>query len=193
MSVRLRFQTFIPDDWVKSPFQPFPYDYVTYGEGDNRTYFDPYGSYRTRFNLYLYFDSHTINSYKYASPTRLKHVPLDPSVNDTWYEEGEADLSQLGIYNVTWNGYDSVSFKVEHDVSNGIFNMWYMPSINYYADVTVYSDGRVVMDNGRHDGFPSYEFYKDIGNGWERIFEHVASGDISDLYPPAGQPINVDD
>jgi hypothetical protein len=85
------------------------------------------------------------------------------------YKQGKASTDGIRIEDEAWSG-DTVSFTMRASASNPLRPG--APTVDYSLQVITQRD-RTVKVKGSHDGFPCYEFYKqvDFGN-FQLLYTH---------------------
>ncbi|WP_242281587.1 DUF3238 domain-containing protein, partial [Bacillus cereus group sp. BfR-BA-01454] len=82
---------------------------------------------------------------------------------------GKASTENIVCTDITWNS-EGVQFKMSASASNPL-NV-YAPPVDYVLNVCVKQDGSIDIQ-GEHDGFPCFEFYKQVDFGsFEKIYTH---------------------
>ncbi|MGF9975265.1 DUF3238 domain-containing protein [Viridibacillus arvi] len=166
--VKIRASVFIPMSWTE-PKKDIQTGKVIQFEGDSRE-FTPYAvnTMRSRIEQEVVVDFYKKEIFSYANTgiTTEKVINSDNSINQ---RTGKASTESIVCTNVVW-GSDDVKFQMSASASNPL-NM-YAPPVDYLLTVQVKKDGRIEIQ-GEHDGFPCYEFYKQVNFGpFEEIYTH---------------------
>ena len=166
--VKIRASVFIPMSWTE-PKKDIQTGYVIQFEGDSREY-TPYAvnTMRSRIEQEVVVDFYKKEIFSYANTgiTTERVTYPDGSVNK---RTGKASTEGILCTNIVWSS-DDVKFQMSASASNPL-NV-YAPSVDYLLNVQVKEDGSIVMQ-GAHDGFPCFEFYKQVNFGtFEQIYTH---------------------
>ncbi|KOO52103.1 DUF3238 domain-containing protein [Viridibacillus arvi] len=166
--VKIRASVFIPMSWTE-PKKDIQTGKVIQFEGDSRE-FTPYAvnTMRSRIEQEVVVDFYKKEIFSYANTgiTTEKVINPDNSINQ---RTGKASTESIVCTNVVW-GSDDVEFQMSASASNPL-NI-YAPPVDYLLTVQVKKDGRIEIQ-GEHDGFPCYEFYKQVNFGpFEEIYTH---------------------
>ncbi|PFC83493.1 permease [Bacillus anthracis] len=87
----------------------------------------------------------------------------------TEYQKGETSTENIVCTNIVW-GEDEVSFEMRASASNPLNAA--APAADYLLAIRVNKRGTVHVE-GVHDGFPCYEFYKQVDFGsFESMYTH---------------------
>ncbi|MHC2834914.1 DUF3238 domain-containing protein [Bacillus sp. F9_6S_D1_P_5] len=87
----------------------------------------------------------------------------------TEYQKGETSTENIVCTNIVW-GEDEVSFEMRASASNPLNAA--APAADYLLAIRVNKSGTVHVE-GVHDGFPCYEFYKQVDFGpFESMYTH---------------------
>ncbi len=81
------------------------------------------------------------------------------------FKEGRAAVDGITVSNEVW-GEHEVSFVMRASVSNPL--RLDAQTVDYRLEVTVHKDG-IAHIRGSHDGFPCYEFYKQVDFGEHQL------------------------
>lgn len=168
--VKIRGSVFIPMSWISigwtGPNQTG--DLIEF-EGDSRE-FTPYAvnAMRSRVEQEVVVDFHKKEIFTYGNTgiTTEKVTNPDGSVHK---RTGKASTERIVCTDIEWSSND-VKFQMSASASNPLnINA---PAVDYLLTVHVKKDGTVDIE-GKHDGFPCYEFYKQTDFGpFEEIHTH---------------------
>lgn len=166
--VKIRASVFIPMSWTE-PRKDMQTGKVIQFEGDSRE-FTPYAvnAMRSRVEQEVVVDFYKKEVFSYANTgiSTERVTNPDGSVN---YRKGKASTDGILCTNIEW-GSDDVTFQMSASASNPL-NI-YAPTVDYLLSVHVNKDG-IIDVKGAHDGFPCFEFYKQIDFGpFEQIYTH---------------------
>ncbi|CAM4417918.1 hypothetical protein BAMA_04155 [Bacillus manliponensis] len=166
--VKLRGSVFIPMSWTE-PQKDMETGNIIQFEGDSRE-FTPYAvnTMRSRIEqeVIVDFDKKEMFTYENTGITTKKVTTPDGSVNK---RKGKASTENILCTNIVWDS-DCVTFQMSASASNPL-NI-YVPSADYLLTVHVKKDGTIQIQ-GTHDGFPCYEFYKQVNwEPFEEIYIH---------------------
>ncbi|WP_422657047.1 DUF3238 domain-containing protein [Paenibacillus sp. EC2-1] len=166
--VKVRASVFIPMAWT-DPTKDLETGNVVQFEGDSRE-FTAYtvNTMRSRIEQEVIIDFHKkeIFTYKNTGITTKKVISTDDSVHT---KTGKASTEGILCTDLIW-GSDDVKFQMSASASNPLND--YAPPVDYLLNVQVTKDGTVKMQ-GTHDGFPCFEFYKQVNFGpFEQIYTH---------------------
>lgn len=166
--VKIRASVFIPMSWTE-PKKNIQTGNVIQFEGDSRE-FTPYAvnAMRSRIEQEVVVDFYKKEIFTYANTgiTSERIATPDGSVN---IRTGKASTEGILCIDVVW-GADDVKFQMSACASNPL-NV-YAPPVDYLLTVLIKKDGTVDIQ-GAHDGFPCYEFYKQVNFGpFEEIHTH---------------------
>lgn len=130
-------------------------------QGDARE-FTPHavntGRCRVEQEVVIDFVKQRINSFSDTGVTVLKMTAPDGLVE---YKQGKASTDGIRIEDEMWSG-DTVSLTMRASVSNPLRSD--APTVDYALQINAHKDGTVQV-KGSHDGFPCYEFYKQVDFG----------------------------
>ena len=85
------------------------------------------------------------------------------------YQKGETSTENIACTNIVWSE-DEVSFEMRASASNPLNAA--APAADYLLAIRVNKSGTLHVE-GVHDGFPCYEFYKQVDFGsFESIYTH---------------------
>ncbi|NOU70973.1 DUF3238 domain-containing protein [Paenibacillus sp. LMG 31458] len=166
--VKIRASVFIPMSWTE-PRKDIQTGNVIQFEGDSRE-FNPYAvnTMRSRIEQEVVVDFYKNEIFSYANTgisTERVTTP-DGSVNQL---TGKASTDGILCTDILWS-FDGVKFQMSASASNPL-NI-YAPTVDYLLTVYVQKNG-IVDIQGAHDGFPCFEFYKQINFGpFEQIYTH---------------------
>ncbi|MCH7323138.1 DUF3238 domain-containing protein [Solibacillus sp. MA9] len=166
--VKVRASVFIPMSWTEPKKDAQTEDVIQF-EGDSRE-FTPYAvnAMRSRIEQEVVVDFNKKEIFTYANTgiTTEKITTSDGSVHK---RTGKASTKRILCTDVVW-GEDDVKFHMSASASNPLNE--YAPPVDYLLIVHVKNDGTVDI-HGEHDGFPCYEFYKQVDFGpFEMIHTH---------------------
>ena len=166
--VKIRASVFIPVSWTE-PKKDIETGKVIQFEGDSRE-FTPYAvnSMRSRVEQEVVVDFYKKEIFLYANTGITTEKVTNPD-NSTEYRNGKASTEGIICTNIVWSS-DYVQFQMSASASNPL-NV-YAPPVDYLLTVQVNKDGSTDIQ-GEHDGFPCYEFYKQVNFGpFEQIYTH---------------------
>ncbi|MFP3415260.1 DUF3238 domain-containing protein [Bacillus sp. SIMBA_074] len=171
--VKIRASVFIPMSWTAIGWTGSKKDNQTGSliefEGDSRE-FTPYAvnAMRSRVEQEVVVDFHKKEIFTYGDTgiTTERVTTSDGSVNK---RTGKASTGRIVCTDIEWSSND-VKFQMSASASNPLnINA---PAVDYLLTVHVKKDGTVNIE-GKHDGFPCYEFYKQTDFGpFELIHTH---------------------
>ncbi|PFH88464.1 DUF3238 domain-containing protein [Bacillus sp. AFS088145] len=172
-NVKIRASVFIPMSWTAigwtEPNRDLQTGNLIEFEGDARE-FTPYGvnTMRSRIEQEVFVDFYKKEIFTYANTgiSKERVTTPDGSVNK---RTGKASTERIVCTNIEWGSSD-VKFQMSASASNPL-NL-NAPTVDYHLNVHVKKDGIVDIE-GRHDGFPCYEFYKQVNFGpFEQLHIH---------------------
>ncbi|MBH5316279.1 DUF3238 domain-containing protein [Paenibacillus sp. GSMTC-2017] len=167
--VKIRASVFIGGlQWlpsIKDPVSGYLHEYA----GDIRG-FTPHavntGRSRVEQEIVVDFVKRRLVSFANTGLTVLKMTSPDGEIE---YIQGQAPTDGVVIQNESW-GEDEVSFIMKASASNPLRPD--APSADYQLDIVIRLDGSSHI-KGSHDGFPCYEFYKQVDFGeFQLIHSH---------------------
>jgi len=166
--VKVRASVFIPNSWTE-PKKDIQTGNKIEFEGDSRE-FTPFAVHamRSRIEQEVIVDFYKKEIFTYANTgiTTERITTPDGSINK---RTGKASTEGILCTDVVW-GLDDVKFQMSASASNPL-NV-YAPTVDYLLIVHAKKDGTVEIQ-GAHDGFPCYEFYKQVNLGpFEQIYTH---------------------
>ncbi|MEC5238801.1 DUF3238 domain-containing protein [Bacillus sp. FSL R9-9530] len=166
--VKIRGSVFAPYALLK-PIQDPETGRVFEYAGDARE-FTPYAVNTKRSRLeqevVVDFYKREIFTYEDACIVTVKITNPDGSIE---YQKGETSTENIACTNIVWSE-DEVSFEMRASASNPLNAA--APAADYFLTIRVNESGTVHVE-GLHDGFPCYEFYKQIDFGsFELIYTH---------------------
>lgn len=171
--VKIRASVFIPMAWTAigwtGPKKKNQMGNLIEFEGDSRE-FTPYAvnAMRSRVEQEVVVDFYKKEIFTYANTgiTTERITNPDGSVNK---RTGKASTEHIVCTDIEWGSGD-VKFQMSASASNPLnINA---PAVDYLLTVHVKKDGTVEIQ-GAHDGFPCYEFYKQVNFGpFEQIHKH---------------------
>ncbi|MEO4055620.1 DUF3238 domain-containing protein [Solibacillus sp. CAU 1738] len=166
--IKIRASVFIPMPWTE-PKNDTQTGNVIQFEGDSRE-FTPYAVnvMRSRIEQEVVVDFYKKEIFTYANTgittERITHP--DCSVHK---RTGKASTERILCTDIVW-GEDNVKFHMSASASNPLNE--YAPPVDYLLIVLVKKDGTIDIQ-GEHDGFPCYEFYKQVDFGpFDKIHTH---------------------
>ncbi len=166
--VKVRASVFIPMSWTETKKDTQTGNLIQF-EGDSRE-FTPYAvnSMRSRVEQEVVVDFYKKEIFTYSNTgiTTARITTPDGSVNK---RTGKASTERILCTDIIW-GVDDVKFHMSASASNPL-NV-YAPPADYLLTVRIKEDGTVDI-HGEHDGFPCYEFYKQVNFGsFEKVHTH---------------------
>ncbi|EJV89382.1 DUF3238 domain-containing protein [Bacillus mycoides] len=166
--VKIRGSVFAPYALLK-PIQDPATGRVFEYAGDARE-FTPYAvnTKRSRLEQEVVVDFYKREIFTYADAciVTVKITNPDGSIE---YQKGETSTENIACTNIVWSE-DEVSFEMRASASNPLNAA--APAADYFLTIRVNESGAVHVE-GLHDGFPCYEFYKQIDFGsFELIYTH---------------------
>ncbi|PGM91924.1 DUF3238 domain-containing protein [Bacillus cereus] len=166
--VKIRGSVFAPYVLLK-PIQDSATGRVFEYAGDARE-FTPYAvnTKRSRLEQEVVVDFYKREIFTYADAciVTVKITNPDGSIE---YQKGETSTENIACTNIVWSE-DEVSFEMRASASNPLNAA--APAADYFLTIRVNESGAVHVE-GLHDGFPCYEFYKQIEFGsFELIYTH---------------------
>lgn len=166
--VKIRGSVFAPYALLK-PIQDPATGRVFEYAGDARE-FTPYAvnTKRSRLEQEVVVDFYKREIFTYADAciVTVKITNPDGSIE---YQKGETSTENIACTNIVWSE-DEVSFEMRASASNPLNAA--APAADYFLTIRVNESGTVHVE-GVHDGFPCYEFYKQIDFGsFELIYTH---------------------
>ncbi|MBX9975686.1 DUF3238 domain-containing protein [Cytobacillus firmus] len=166
--VKIRASVFIPMPWTE-PRKDIQTGKVIQFEGDSRE-FTPYAvnTMRSRIEQEVVVDFYKKEIFSDANTgiTSERVIFPDGSVKK---RTGKASTDGILCTNIVWSS-DDVKFQMSASASNPL-NV-FAPPVDYLLTVHVKNDGCIDIQ-GAHDGFPCFEFYKQVNFGpFEEIHTH---------------------
>ncbi|MEK4740896.1 MULTISPECIES: DUF3238 domain-containing protein [unclassified Bacillus (in: firmicutes)] len=166
--IKIRGSVFAPYALLK-PIQDPATGRVFEYAGDARE-FTPYAvnTKRSRLEQEVVVDFYKREIFTYADAciVTVKITNPDGSIE---YQKGETSTENIACTNIVWSE-DEVSFEMRASASNPLNAA--APAADYFLTIRVNESGTVHVE-GLHDGFPCYEFYKQIDFGsFELIYTH---------------------
>lgn len=150
---------------IKDPATGRSFEYA----GDARE-FTPYAANakRSRLEQEVNIDFYKREIFTYADACIVTVKITNPD-GSTEYQKGETSTENIVCTNIVW-GEDEVSFEMRASASNPLNEA--APAADYLLAIRVNKSGTVHVE-GVHDGFPCYEFYKQVDFGpFESIYTH---------------------
>ncbi|KQL43622.1 permease [Brevibacillus choshinensis] len=166
--VKIRASVFIPMSWTE-PRKDAQTGNVIEFEGDSRE-FTPYAvnTMRSRIEQEVVVDFYKKEIFSYAN-TGISTERVTTPDGSVHKRSRKAGTEKILCTNIVWSS-DSVKFQMSASASNPLNE--YAPPVDYLLTVLVNKDG-IVDIQGTHDGFPCFEFYKQINFGpFEQIYRH---------------------
>ncbi|WP_374966570.1 DUF3238 domain-containing protein [Lysinibacillus sp. RS5] len=166
--VKVRASVFIPMSWTE-PKKDTQTGNVVQFEGDSRE-FTPYAvnAMRSRIEQEAVVDFYKKDIFTYANTGITTERIITPD-GSAIKKTGKASTDGILCTDIIW-GSDDVKFQMSASASNPL-NV-YAPPVDYLLTVHVKKDGTVDI-HGEHDGFPCFEFYKQVNFGpFEKIHTH---------------------
>lgn len=166
--VKVRASVFIPMAWTE-PKKDTQTGNVIQFEGDSRE-FTPYAvnAMRSRIEQEAVVDFYKKDIFTYANTGITTERIITPD-GSAIKKTGKASTDGILCTEIIW-GSDDVKFQMSASASNPL-NV-YAPPVDYLLTVHVKKDGTVDI-HGEHDGFPCFEFYKQVNFGpFEKIHTH---------------------
>ncbi|MBJ8099786.1 DUF3238 domain-containing protein [Bacillus cereus group sp. N11] len=168
--VKIRASVFIPMSWVSIGWTGSNQtgDLIEF-EGDSRE-FTPYAvnAMRSRVEQEVVVDFHKKEIFTYGN-TGITTERVTTSDGSVHTRTGKASSERIVCTDIEWSTND-VKFQMSASASNPLnINA---PAVDYLLTVHIKKDGTVDIE-GKHDGFPCYEFYKQTDFGpFELIHTH---------------------
>lgn len=166
--VKVRASVFIPMSWTE-PKKDIQTGNIIQFEGDSREFTAfAVNAMRSRIEQEVIVDFYKKEIFSYANTgiTTEKITTADGSVKK---RTGKASTEDILCNDIVW-GTEDVKFQMSASASNPLNE--YAPPVDYLLTVYVKKDG-IVEIQGAHDGFPCYEFYKQVNFGpFEQIHVH---------------------
>ncbi|MEK5300020.1 DUF3238 domain-containing protein [Bacillus sp. FSL R10-2201] len=166
--VKIRGSVFAPYALLK-PIQDPATGRVFEYAGDARE-FTPYAvnTKRSRLEQEVVVDFYKREIFTYADAC-IVIVEITNPDGSIEYQKGETSTENIACTNIVWSE-DEVSFEMRASASNPLNAA--APAADYFLTIRVNESGTVHVE-GLHDGFPCYEFYKQIDFGsFELIYTH---------------------
>ncbi|MDC6159464.1 DUF3238 domain-containing protein [Bacillus albus] len=166
--VKIRGSVFAPYaslEPIKDPATGRSFEYA----GDVRE-FTPYAvnAKRSRLEQEVNIDFYKREIFTYADACIVTVKITNPD-GSTEYQKGETSTENIVCTNIIW-GEDEVSFEMRASASNPLNAA--APAADYLLAIRVNKSGTVQVE-GVHDGFPCYEFYKQVDFGpFESMYTH---------------------
>ncbi|HWI46721.1 MAG TPA: DUF3238 domain-containing protein [Rummeliibacillus sp.] len=166
--VKIRASVFIPMSWTE-PKKDIQTGNAIQFEGDSRE-FTPYAvnTMRSRVEQEVVVDFYKKEVFSYANTGISTEKIINPegSVN---YRKGKASTEGILCNDIVWSS-DDVRFQMSASASNPLNE--HAPNVDYLLNVQVKNDGSINIQ-GEHDGFPCFEFYKQVDFGQiDQIYTH---------------------
>ncbi|MEW9104272.1 DUF3238 domain-containing protein [Paenibacillus sp.] len=166
--VKIRASIFIPMSWTEPKQESDTGNIIQY-EGDTRE-FTPYAvnTMRSRVEQEVVVDLYKKEVFSYSNTgiTTEKVTRPDGYVNK---RTGKASTEGILCSHIRW-GSNEVMFQMRASASNPLLAL--APPVDYLLRIRVTENGAVEVE-GSHDGFPCFEFYKQVDFGsFEQIYIH---------------------
>lgn len=159
--IKIRASVFIGGMLYLPPMQDPPTGLTLEFQGDGRE-FTPHaantGRCRVEQEVVVDFVKRRITSFAATGITVVKVTATDGTIT---YQQGQASSDNIVVEQEVWYE-DAVAFTMRASAANPLRPD--APTVDYIVHVTAsqYGDVRV---KGSHDGFPCYEFYKQLDYG----------------------------
>ncbi|GAB6553104.1 hypothetical protein bcgnr5378_06410 [Bacillus cereus] len=155
--VKIRASVFIPMSWTE-PRHDIKTGNIVEFEGDSREFTpNTINAMRSRIEQEVVVDFHKKEIFTYVNTgiTTKRVTTPDGSVSK---RRGKASTKGIVCTDINW-GIDEVKLQMSASASNPLNEL--APTADYSLHVTIHKEG-VVHIEGSHDGFPCYEFYKQV-------------------------------
>ncbi|GKU78987.1 DUF3238 domain-containing protein [Paenibacillus sp. L3-i20] len=166
--IKIRASVFIPMSWTEPVIDNQTGNVVQF-EGDSREFTpNAVNTMRSRIEQEVVVDFHKKEIFVHANTgvSTERVTSPDGSVNR---RTGKASTEGISCTNIHWD-IDCVKFKMTASASNPLNA--YAPAVDYLLTVQVKGNG-IIDIQGAHDGFPCFEFYKQVNFGpFEQIYTH---------------------
>ncbi|AUS08913.1 permease [Laceyella sacchari] len=166
--IKIRASVFIPMAWTEPKKDIKTGNVIQFG-GDARE-FTPYAvnTMRSRIEQEVVIDFYKKEIFTYAN-TGITTERVTAPDGSVYKRTGKASTKGILCTNIVWSS-DDVKFQMSASASNPL-NL-YAPPVDYLLNVHAKKDG-IVKIQGAHDGFPCFEFYKQVNFGpFEQIYIH---------------------
>ncbi|MBC6975145.1 permease [Bacillus pseudomycoides] len=166
--VKIRGSVFAPYAWLE-PIKDSATGRILEYTGDARE-FTPYAvnTMRSRLEQEVIIDFYKKEIFTFADAciTTVKITNPDGSIE---HKKGKTSTENIVCTNVVWSA-NEVSFEMKASASNPLDAA--APAADYLLTIRVSKSGALHIE-GKHDGFPCYEFYKQTDFGrFELIYTH---------------------
>jgi len=159
--IKIRGSVFIGGMLYLPPFQD-PATGMTYEFQADAREFTPHavntGRCRVEQEVVIDFLKRRISSFAGTGVTILKLTTPNGSIE---YIHGKASIENILVENESWTD-DAVSLTMRASAGNPLHPD--APTVDYSLQITAHQNGEVRV-KGSHDGFPCYEFYKQLDYG----------------------------
>lgn len=166
--IKIRASVFIPTSWTE-PKKDIKTGNLIQFEGDSREFTpNAVNAMRSRIEQEVVVDFYKKEIFTHANTgiTTERITTPNGSVNK---RSGQASTKDILCTDIVWSS-DDVRFQMSASASNPLNS--FAPPVDYLLTVQIKIDGTVDIQ-GEHDGFPCYEFYKQVNFGpFEEIHTH---------------------
>ncbi len=188
--IGIRVCSFIPDDWVFFAAAPLLGVRHVEFEGDDRG-FTPYtegnSRFRTAQNWLIDFEQRKIT---YQGKTGITRARITWGNGHVSTHTAQAPSTCLSVSEEEWSE-DEVRMRARSGCANPLVPG--APAADYDLTITVRESGQVQVQ-GRHDGFPAIEVYKEIDDLFTGIYlydPYEQGKSLLDLMPPMEIRVDV--
>ncbi|MFJ7738773.1 DUF3238 domain-containing protein [Lysinibacillus sp. NPDC097287] len=166
--VKIRASVFIPMSWTEPKIDVQTGKAIQF-EGDSREFTpNAVNTMRSRIEQEVIVDFLKKEIFTYANTGITTERVTNPDGSAT-KRSGKASTENIMCTNIIWSS-DDVKFQMSASASNPL-NLK-APPADYLLSVQVNKDGSIDIQ-GVHDGFPCYEFYKQVNfEPYEEIHTH---------------------
>lgn len=190
---KIRLMGFINEGFIPAADDALGDGYTEYFEGDSRSYGYSYGDSTSLTPQYRFlqdvFVDFTNNSQNYKENVgRSTRFYINNTTNQRDYSKdvhGYASMSGMSVQNFVWST-NKVSFNVVTSAGNPL-----TPSPNADANLNftlyrgIYGACGLTEIKGSHDGYPTYEIYRNEGSNGTWSLYQFAHQSLASLAPPA--------
>ena len=167
--VKVRACIFIPTAWLLDSEDPATGSRIEY-EGDDRE-FAPHTVNTLRFRVEqevtVDFRKKEVYAHANTGVSRERRTGPDGRVQ---YREGRCGTSGITVNDIAWPSAGTATFGMRVSSANPL--ILDAAAVDYLVQATVRDDGTVTL-KGAHDGFPCFEFYKQVDFGsFQMIYTH---------------------
>jgi len=167
-TVKIRASVFIPMSWTEAKKDVLTGNVIQFS-GDSREFTpNAVNTMRSRVEQEVVVDFYKKEIFTYANTgiTTERVTTPDGSVHK---RTGKASTEGILCTDIVWSS-DNVKFQMSASASNPLNE--YAPPVDYLLNLHVKKDGTVEIQ-GAHDGFPCFEFYKQVNFGpFEQLYTH---------------------